>query len=83
MMNWIETHWTETPTEEQQAGFLCTNCGKGFGGTGLAHIMEKFVYCPYCGAKMEIENEDKNQRRCKEVYENVKRGTGRSLDGSL
>lgn len=31
----------------------------------------------------EKENEDKNQRRCKEVYENVKRGTGKRPDGSL
>lgn len=49
------------PTELQQAAFICTNCGKAFGGMGLAPIMEKFVYCPYCGIKLEGEEPDEEE----------------------
>ena len=71
------TRIDETPTEEQHAGFICTNCGKGFGGMGLAYIMEKFVYCPYCGIKLEEEpkkepkNQKKNQRWMRWKNENA------------
>lgn len=51
-MKWIDATIRETPTELQQSGFLCPNCGKGFGGTGLAPIMEGFIYCPYCGIRL-------------------------------
>ena len=54
-MQWIDATMRETPTEEQFAMYICTNCGKGFGGMGLAHIMEAFVYCPICGIKLEEE----------------------------
>lgn len=52
---WVDENIRETPTEVQQSAFICTNCGGAFGGTGLAHIMEKFVYCPYCGKKLSNE----------------------------
>lgn len=55
---WVDANIRETPTEVQQSAFICTKCGKGFGGTGLAHIMEKFVYCPYCGVKLKQEESD-------------------------
>lgn len=52
------TRIDETPTKEQQPIFICTNCGKGFGGQGLAWIMESFIYCPYCGIRLEGEETD-------------------------
>lgn len=62
---WVDKNIRETPTEEQQAAFICTNCGSAFGGTGLAHIMENFVYCPYCGIRLkgEPKKEPKNQKK--------------------
>lgn len=57
-MRLIDATIREIPTEEQDAGFICTNCGKGFGGMGLAPIMESFIYCPYCGIKLEGEKTD-------------------------
>lgn len=52
---WVDENIRETPTELQQAAFICTNCGSAFGGTGVAHIIENFVYCPYCGIRLDGE----------------------------
>ena len=61
------TRIDETPTEEQYAEYICTNCGKGFGGTGLAPIMETFVYCPYCGRR--LKGEETKEPKMDEVEE--------------
>ena len=46
----IHAHWVE----EHRNYMVCSNCGKYRGDWRT----ESFVYCPYCGAKMDEEVND-------------------------
>lgn len=46
--HWIDSYWAFTDTHK--AGFDCSNCKNT--------ARDTYLYCPYCGASMDEEDEE-------------------------